>query len=980
MATNKKQSEYKDNPKERQQAIRKEQSARIVPRDGSTPNITKASTYQELMAQYRKRQQQKLSLREASQSSVNNWMPLGPSLVIPSSGFDAWSGRVAGIAIALGGERIYVATANGGVWRSDDSGKSWRSLMDAWDLNPTTKASDTLACGAIAIDMANPNRVYIGTGEGNADWAYKGVGPVVSFDGGENWQVEASSPSLAGSAFYALAVDPSNPENVLGATLKGLYRRKVTSSGAVEWKKITALKSDVTSVVVAYKNNKTVFFAARKDGPVYRSEDNGRSWQEIGLGRGGVGGEPPSNLPRNPARITLAVQPDNPDIVYALIQNGDIYRLEKSDDTWTQVIIQPELDDDGFGDYMLALVIAPDNPNRVYRGMKHLYQCDITVSTGGLGQPLYIATPSRLTPIHNDIHALVFVPKTSSGNPLDYKQLWVGSDGGLYYANNLPTTLDAFEPRNTGLATMTMRHMGQHPTEDAVLFCGTQDNGGQRYIGNELWLRSTGAYDAGYAVVNWADPYQIVIMLLRYKDRILVQGFTDGGETPIPRHFYLDEGESSLFYPPLVGTPYNRSEPNEAYILACGSIRPWISTNFGTSWNPIPNNCLDQDSLDGRITAMIFATATKLYVGTEYGSIYQFINNGDEWSCTPLHTTISLLGDLPLKGRISSIAIDSADTSHDSIYITFDGIGDQRHVWHYKPARGWKSRSGNPLGVAANALLDVQTKAIVVDVDNPSTLYVGTDIGVWRSDDKGKNWYPFSEGLPDAGVIDMKQFKSSKVSLLRAATDGRGVFERSLDDRVQQQDVQLYVRSTVLDRGLYPVPDLELPDPTQFGETVDYRYSPDVKFSYSQSNKIDFYQFATLTDESPNIHAYDTVNIYVQVHNRGIKETQDVEVSLWITGDVRNGTPLWQGGWDNWKNIQMQAVGVRPGFPQVVHFSVRIGSTWLPISGDQGCVLVLLNHSNDSGFDRSEVDVDVDALCRENRKVALKYFTVQWIE
>jgi hypothetical protein len=85
--------------------------------------------------------------------------------------------------------------------------------MDAFDLNPTTAASDSLSIGALAVDPANPDRLYVGSGEGDGA-AYFGVGPIVTANGGANaptWTTESTapgSPSLAGSAFYALAVDP----------------------------------------------------------------------------------------------------------------------------------------------------------------------------------------------------------------------------------------------------------------------------------------------------------------------------------------------------------------------------------------------------------------------------------------------------------------------------------------------------------------------------------------------------------------------------------------------------------------------------------------------------------------------------------------------------------------------------------------------------------------------------------------------------
>jgi len=96
-------------------------------------------------------------------AGASNWVPIGPSVVRRGqpSGRPAISGRANGIAIAPGGVRVFVATADGGVWRSDNGGASWYSTMDNFDVDPTTFAVTSLACGAIAIDPADPNRVYV---------------------------------------------------------------------------------------------------------------------------------------------------------------------------------------------------------------------------------------------------------------------------------------------------------------------------------------------------------------------------------------------------------------------------------------------------------------------------------------------------------------------------------------------------------------------------------------------------------------------------------------------------------------------------------------------------------------------------------------------------------------------------------------------------------------------------------------------------
>ena len=226
-------------------------------RDESVLSTPPSSFWQQRLEQYHQRRlgvgaarPRGLAPAMPAIGGQNNWTPLGPSIVVrgQTANRAPISGRVPGIAVAPGGNRLYVASANGGVWRSDDAGASWRSLMDGFDQNPTNVASSSLCCGAIAIDPNNPDRIYVGTGEGDTDQifanrivnalpAYRGIGPIRSDDGGTNWVQETSSPSLADFAFFQIAVDPGDPEHCVAATSNGLYERINVSSGVFTWQR-----------------------------------------------------------------------------------------------------------------------------------------------------------------------------------------------------------------------------------------------------------------------------------------------------------------------------------------------------------------------------------------------------------------------------------------------------------------------------------------------------------------------------------------------------------------------------------------------------------------------------------------------------------------------------------------------------------------------------------------------------------------------
>ena len=950
---------------------------------------------QRLMADYRQRQGEQLppaARRErgagkrgpALPPPANNWIPIGPSVVRQGQAANrpAVSGRVTGLAIAPAATRVYAGSANGGVWRSDDAGLTWHSTMEAWDLNPTIQASDSLACGAIAIDPADPDRIYVGTGEafGALD-SYFGVGPIRSDDGGLNWIQEptaATSPSLVGTGFYRLAVDPGDRERVVAATRLGLYRREPDGGPGFHWARKQS--STFTCVVAARTGSTTTFYAARQGGGIYSSSD-GHTWSTVGSGF------PTSNV----GRVGLAVQVNNPTVVYALVVNSSnahilgVWRLDTSDNTWRQISGAPSdlfgSDPGGYGQgwYDVAIALDPNNVNRVYLGGSTkeaggqwagcIYRC--TVSSSGSGSSLsYSMAPTFVgANVHADVHALEFTPGDSD-------KLWVGCDGGVFYTASATGTA-SFESRNVGLATLAMNHLAQHPSEDALLFCGTQDNGTTRYTGEEAWLHS-GPGDGGFVVINWNDPYRVL--------RTYVQGYiyraTDGGQSysswawvglPTPHR------DNALFYAPLSGTPPNPAMPAEADIVAFGGRRPWISSNFGSSWSSIPNNN-STDDLPSMILSLAFASATRLYAGTTGGDVYRLDKSGAAWTRTQIDT-LGGANALPLNGPITDIAVDPADATGGSVYITFGGINDYRHIWHFNGS-SWQQRSGPSAG-STHSLLDVQHNALVVDPSHATHLYAGADIGVWRSTDSGANWAPFADGLPDAAVLDLNLHNGRR--LLWAATHGRGVYERCLDTETAL-GVELYVRDTQLDRGRRPTVN-GLNDPTQPGQAVYHWKGPDIKLDVPSStgsfqtpnDQINFYQFTdAIVDGSGGVATLDPTagvvhnRVYVQVHNRGVLPADNVQVMLLLanasaglpnlpTGyqsQVQSGTPISTA---HWQTVGLRTLnGLQVGLPQIAAFDLP--SNLLPppasLAGNAHHCLLALLHSPDDPFANSETVVD----------------------
>jgi hypothetical protein len=903
----------------------------------------------------------------------NNWITIGPSVVRKgqATANPPISGRVTRLAIAPGGNRAYVATADGGVWRSDDAGVSWRSTMDGFDLDPTAFAATSSACGAIAIDPADPDRVYVGTGEGDTNElfavrtvsalpCYRGIGPIRSDDGGATWNAEptaATSPTLTGSAFFELAVDPGDRENVVGATNVGLYRREPDGVGGYHWaQKRTGVH---TSVIACRVGAVTTFFAAAFGGGVFSSPD-GDTWTAAGTG-----------FPAAAGRITLGARGVDPSVVYAIVASGSSFlglvRLDGGTGPWRNVSGLPALG--GQADYNLPIAVDPNDEATVYLagsafgGDGSIFRCAVT----SVGSTFSMATTFIGTGVHADVHVLLHAPGDSS-------TLWTGCDGGVFRTTTA-TGAGTFTHRNTGLATLSGNFFSQHPTQLAVILLGLQDNGTVRYTGEECWKRVFGG-DGGYPLINWANPNKV----LAYANGA-VRRATDGGQGPGSFTTVLSPAWV-VMAEPLVGTPYKPASPSDAETVAFGAgTSLFISTDFGASWGAAVA------TLPQNIFALTFVSPTRLYLGTTLGQVHRFDKSGTAWGSTRLDNVAA--GPLPLAGIITDIEVDPADATGKSVYITFGGTGDRRHIWHFDGTQ-WQDRSGPiPAGV-----LDVEHNAIVADPMNPATLYVGCDVGVWQSTNSGGAWTTLQSGLPDAAVFDLQIHPTAR--LLRCSTHGRGMFEYKLDQPIQT-DVELYVRDTSLDVARASTTDWLADPETWPADLVRHWLSRNIKVDVpttsgyqTPTNTIDFLTFNdVLVDGSQATATMDPMlgtvvnRVYIEVHNRGIVEATNVQVMLLLANasptlpalpagyeaNVLSGTPISSGPW---QTVGIKTVAkIRAGFPEVVEFNLP--STILPppasLPGQaHHCLLALVHQAGSDPFTSNQTNVDL--LTVADRKVA----------
>ena len=1054
--------------------------------------ITPAEYRMRLLAEYRNRELKMIeegsmedssglrSLRDVAIGGQRNWIPIGPAGVEKGQAYrgPVVSGRAKAIAVALDGKRVYLATANGGAWFSPDAGYSWVPLMnglnyfDSPAVAPFTTGHSqnigSLSCGAIALvpgTLQANDQLFIGTGEGDGMTdSYVGIGVLMSRNGGLTWETEPSDISLYGKGFYGFAFDPDQPENLVAGTSDGIFRREA-SGGGFEWKQKAFAGDKVSGVAFAKASDGTKkFFAAIWGGSVHSSAD-GINWNPLG------NLFPASRV----GRVAIAVKPDEPRVVYAQIaltgppatgtaSETDpasshlmgIFRYDAGiDEDWRKIAGAPnnlfgsDFTKSGQGHYDNVIIVSPDNVNRIYAGgstvnyaggwVASLFRLEVKVTGNGL--PMVLGTNETIgANVHPDVHGLAFTP----GDP---EKLWVACDGGLFFTDKARTGRGpVFRSCNSGLQTLTMNYLGVHPTEEEVLFCGAQDNGGLRYTGEDIWLHATPG-DGGTFLVNWVNPR---IGIINYHSNMLnrtVNGGNrpEGGDydyrqyrVPVNVSSIAANHEQFLFYSPLAQVPQpavidtaNPAHVIQANLLAFGTQRPWISTDFGLNWLPLISRLSGSDAsflsdignLTGAlITAIAFLDSKRLVVGLNDGNVYRYTDNSpnNDWSAIVAgdveHLTAATVTGAPF--TINSITDIALRPGHpNEFFVCIGGIigggNPHRHVWHFDGAQ-WLPKEGT---VPAKQLLNVHCNAIVAT--EPDRIFVGTDVGIWASSIEGADfaWNPFSFGLPETAVIDLQLSQRTlsdgqQLVLLRASTYGRGVFEYQISPALpppapgSSVDVQLYLRDHYLDKGRYGT-RTGITDPRDYNSTISTTNSPDIKISKPDRNGA--YQFPPGYSITPgefchNLH--DDFNdvpvpssgkiiskVYVQLHNRSAFSAERVSVMLLAHSVESADLPLLPDGYandlrgfrhidrDGWKTIGLKmAKGMYAAHPAIVEFDFSSGllPAYNTINGDHGTdyvLVALIHHFHDPFASNNRIINPGSAnnlLFSEEKKVSVK--------
>ena len=683
----------------------------------------------------------------------HHWDCLGPHNI---------AGRVTALAIHPENPEYWVAgSAAGGLWSTSDAGMSW---SQAWSRFAPQ------SIGAVAwVKWDGVWTLIAATGEANmsAD-TYPGSGLYISFDCGLTWQgmFGAASPEYdrhglprrigciaAGThgrlAFGSVYLDESMSAGLYFADLKRMEWAVATCDGWGE-------RSYNCHSVVFHPDGKTLLTAIEPDGTlngIWRTPDRGKTWEHLKRG-----------LPRGEffRRISLALAPSDPDVVYALASGRSahvlgVFRSTNGGRSWKE-ILGGRFPTERQMDYNNAIVVHPHRPDSVIWGGMKLHRTD---NAGRNWRTITSKQHGARNYVHDDHHALLWP---------DDEMILSGNDGGVSISRDGGRT---WQERSHRMVTTMFYDLDLAPTNGKIFGGGTQDNGtliaGVDGTSDGDFVSAIGG-DGAWTAFDPDDVETAFASSSGFDIRQHVPGqqWKDlaGWRYISPGPDQMPDGERfQRSFTVLAIDPATRKRTRR---LWAGSGRLWSWDTRRRRWNE-PSRAFDGSPISA--IEISDRDPRVLYVGTTKGGIFRSGDSGATW-CENLAGP-----DIPARAITS---ISAHPTSAKGVVVTVastgvENAGIRLSTGEHMPyGHVFLSRNSGATweDLDAGALPNVAYFTAAFETHPPYRLFVASDLGVWAFIDG--HWVHINGNLPNVVVSDLVYHHRDRT--LTAATYGRGIW------------------------------------------------------------------------------------------------------------------------------------------------------------------------------------------------------------
>ncbi len=660
---------------------------------------------------------------------------------------------------------FYMAQVNGGVWKSDDYGRTWNPIFDR---------EPTQSIGAIAVAPSDANIIYVSSGEGlhRPDLSV-GNGIYKSTDAGKTW---THLGLRDGQQIPALAVDPRDPNKIFAAVLghpygpsdeRGIYLSK---DGGQTWQKVISKDENTGgSDVEIDPSNPDIVYASMwevREGPwedgnefngpgggLFKSTDGGSTWQRLTKG-----------LTGDLSQIYVAIAPSDSRRLYATLATASgklaVYRSDDAGENWAKITDDPRPSGRiGGGDLPIPKV-DPKNPDVVYVAST----VTMRSTDGGKTWSGFRGAPG--------------------GD--DYQNLWINPNNGNIIL--LVSDQGAIVTVNRGASWSSWYNQ---PT--AQLYHAIADNsfpyricGGQQESGSVCTLSR--GNDGAITFRDW-HPVGVIEYGYVAPDPLNPDLVYGAGRTEVSK-FHWSTGEVQNVTPIPLRNPEYRADRTEPLMFSPADPRVlyyatnvlFKTTNGGNSWETISKDLTRENpgvpqSVGSLVPkgaekqrgviyalALSFKTVTTLWAGTDDGLIWITHDGGKNWDdITPK--------ELTPWSKVTQIAASHFDEQTAYASVSRFRINDMR-PYIYRTHDGGKSWKLITAGLPDFGPVDTVRE----DPVRKGLLFAGTENAVWVSFDDGDHWQSLQLNLPHTSMRDLWIHENDLI----VATHGRSFW--ILDD------------------------------------------------------------------------------------------------------------------------------------------------------------------------------------------------------
>ena len=661
-------------------------------------------------------------------TSALHWRMIGPFR----------GGRTVGITgIPEQPNVFYIGVNNGGVWKTDDYGLTWRPIFDD---------QPTGSIGAVAVAASDANTVYVGSGEGlqRPDLSV-GDGVYKSTDAGKTWRHLGLHDA---QQIAAILIDPKDPNRLFVAALghpygpnaeRGVFR---STDGAQTWQKVLYKDEHTGAIDLAFdpRNPRTVYavlWQARQgpwengafSGPnsgLFKSTDGGSTWTQL------TGGLP--TFAQGLGRVGIGIAPSDPNRMYALVESregGGVYRSDDGGATWRRVNQEQRIH--GRGSDFACVRVDPRNPDTIYVANTSTYK-----STDG-GQSF---TAIKGAPGGDDYHTIWI-------NPLHPEIIALAVDQGATISVNGGGTWSSWYNQPTA----QFYHVITDNQSPYHVYGGQQESGsvGIASRGNDGAITFRDWHPVGaeeYAYIA-PDPLHPNII---YGGRVSRYNRLTGEVTHVaPRGQYR-----YLRTAPLL---FSEVDPQVLYL---GAQKVLKTTDGGDTWTEISGD-LSRETYDIPASVASYSDAAKqqatrrgvvyaiapsrlnadvLWAGTDDGLIHVTRDGGKNWKnvTPPAMTPWSKVSQL-----------DASHFDDQTVYAAINRIrlDDMRpHIFRtHDGGATWTE--------IVRGLPDAPVNSVREDPVRKGLLFAGTELAVSVSFNDGDDWQPLRLNMPATSIRDL---------------------------------------------------------------------------------------------------------------------------------------------------------------------------------------------------------------------------------